>query len=401
MKLSYRAYDATGRLVTGNLEGTSKSEILARLKAKGLFPFETSASGEQPSRESWLNRELLRQGLSLQDRAQFCRMLAALLSAGVPVDRSLQIMSANGQGRRIERLAKESAEAIASGLSLSSVLAKQGSGFARHETGLIASAEQTGAFAPVLDDLSAMLDKRIELRGRLGSALVYPIVLLVMAIASLVVIGTVLVPSLAPLFSQDDVNRPLVITAFEGARDLYSNSGYQMAATAAAVLALAFLFFRSGYGRKLLDRALLKFLTMRQLESARICRTLSTLLKNGIPLQSAIRTTADVVKYRSVSEELTETVEKVVGGGRLSSAFETSSVVDRAARQLIAIGEETNRVEDMLLHIANTTETSAARRLERAMTLLTPLMTVALGLLIGGLIMSVMRAILSVNELAQ
>jgi general secretion pathway protein F len=401
MKLNYRAYDATGRLVTGSAEGVNKSEILARLKTRGLFPFETGTSGEPQSQSSFLNAELFTSGLSLTERAQFCRILAALLTAGVPLDRSLQIMSAKGHGRRIEKLSKDAAEAIAAGNAFSSVLGKPASGFARHETGLIASAEQTGTFAPVLEDLAMMLDRRLELRGRLSSALVYPIVLLVMAIASLIVIGTVLVPSLAPLFSESDANKPVVISAFETAKQLYQDSGYQIAAAAIALVGLIFMFFRTVSGRKLRDGAVLRFLTMRQLECARICRTLSTMLKNGVPLQSAIRSTADVVKFKSVSSELAQTVEKVVGGSKLSAALENSTVVDRTSRQLIAIGEETNRVEDMLLHIASTSETSATRRLERLMTLLTPLMTVALGLLIGGLIMSVMRAILSVNELAQ
>ncbi len=400
MKLSYRAYDASGRLVTGDMDGLTETDILSKLRHDGLFPFETSAGGSAKESQSWLTRDIGGTGLNLADRARFARILAALLKAGVPLDRALRIMTEQGHSKRIAKLSSEAAEAVAAGKTLSSVLANPATGFARHEVGLVVSAEQTGSFAPVLEDMAAMLDKRLELRSRLSSALVYPIVLLVMGLASMVVIATVLVPNLAPLFADNQSQMPWIMGAMISVIDLIKNHGLTILIAVPLFAAALFLALRSEGGKATLGRWLLKLRTVRQFEAARICRTMATLLKNGVPLQNAIRATAEAVKNNKVATELHDTLEKVVGGARLSRALETVSVLDPSARQLISIGEEANRVDDIMLHLANTLESDSSRRLERLMTLLTPLMTVALGMLIGGLIMSVMRAILSVNDLA-
>ncbi len=401
MKLAYRAYDANGRIVAGNIEGNSETDALARLKNNGLFPFETNKAHTSPQTSGWLTREIGNTGLGLAERARFSRMLAALIAAGVPLDRSLRLMTDPSHGKKISKVASEAAEAIASGQTLSAILARPIAGFAGHEVGMVASAEQTGNFATVLSTLSSTLDRQLELRAKLVSALVYPILLLIMAAASLVLIATVLVPNLTPLFADSGTEPPLVISFLMTAVNIVTENGIEIALALLTTLGLVIVFFTSAAGRKMWGNTLLRFRTAKQLEAARVCRTLSALIGAGVPLQSAIRTTSEAVSNHSVKLQLLEAVEKVIGGMKLSKALDHLSVLDAPSRQLIAVGEETNQVESLLAHAAVTLEALASRRIEQLMTLLTPLMTIALGLFVGGLIMSVMRAILSVNELAR
>jgi general secretion pathway protein F len=401
VNLAYRAYDANGRIVSGNIEGASETDALARLKLKGLFPFETSRSGLDVKSANWLTREIGRTGLGLTDRARFSRLLAALIAAGVPLDRSLRLMSDPSHGKRIARVAIEAAEAVTSGQTLSSVLARPTAGFARHEVGLVASAEHAGNFATVLTSLSSSLDQQVELRGKLGSALAYPLLLLIMAAASLVLIATILVPNLAPLFADSGTEPPMAITFLMNAVKVCTDHGLDIALALSASLGLAATYFSSTTGRTFAGNLKLRFRTGRQLEAARVCKTLSALIGAGVPLQTAMRITSEAVTNQTVRLQLLEAVEKIVDGLRLSKALENLSVLDPPSRQLIAVGEETNQVENLLAHAGATLQAAATIRIERLMTLLTPLMTIALGMLIGGLIMSVMRAILSINELAR
>jgi general secretion pathway protein F len=401
VKLEYRAYDANGRIVSGSIEGTSETDVVARLKYDGLFPFETCRASTTTLTTNWLTREIGNKGLGLSERARFSRILAALISAGVPLDRALRLMADPSHGKKISKVATEAAEGIASGHTLSSILARPIAGFAGHEIGQIASAEHTGNFVEVLSALSLTLDHQLELRSKLGSALVYPLLLLIMAIASLVLIATVLVPNLAPLFADSGTETPLAISFLISAVRIVTEHGLEIALALMSILALVVAFFTSAYGRRFWGNTLLRFRIARQLEAARLCKTLSALLAAGVPLQTAIRTTSEAVTNHSIKLQLLEAVEKVVGGLKLSKAVENLSVLDAPSRQLIAVGEETNQVESLLAHVAVTLEASATRRIERLMMLLTPLMTIALGLLVGGLIMSVMRAILSINELAR
>jgi general secretion pathway protein F len=338
--------------------------------------------------------------LRTKDRARFLRILSALLGAGVPIDRSLQLMSNPTHGKRMSTVAAIAAGKIASGQSLSAALNIPEARFAKHEIGLMRSAEQTGQFLDILDQLARLLDKQVDLRGKLTSALVYPLVLLAMSLVSLAVIMTVLIPNLLPLIADSDKPLPLILRALVATQGAVTEHAIQISlATVVAIALLAFVL-SSEWGRRLRQSFMLRFDLFRKTEATRIYRTLGTLIKNGVPLQLALRLTGETVKTQRTQREFDESLERLVAGARLAAAIDTVGVIDDQSRQLIAIGEESNRVDELLLYLADSNDADIARRLERAMTLLTPALTLLLGLLIGGLILSVMRVILSVNELA-
>ncbi len=399
MKLAYRAYDANGQIVAGEYEGRSVADIIARLRQAGLVPFETSENLDN-TKGHWLNRDIGRIGLSLQERARFSRVLAALLAAGVPLDRSLRLMSDKSHGRHIAQVSASASDAVSGGQALSKVLASPIAGFEPHEIGLIQSAERSGAFPPILQDLANSLDRKVELRGKIISAMVYPLVLLMMSGMSLTVILTVLIPNLMPLLTQTDKELPIMLTVLIGATDFAKHNTELLIAAGIIAFTLAFFAFRSESVREAWRGLLLRMRLFRNLESARAFQTLGTLLRNGVPLQASLLASAKTVKSNRVAHEIETATEEVVGGAKLAHAMRNVSVVDSQARQLIAAGEETNQLSDLLLYLANSLEQQSTRSIEQLMTLLTPLMTVGLGVLIGGLILSVMRVILSVNELA-
>jgi general secretion pathway protein F len=398
--ISYRAYDGGGLIVSGQRDGRDEHDVVSKLRQEGLIPFEIKPAGVSESGAGWLNREIGGQRLRTKDRARFLRILSALLGAGVPIDRSLQLMSNPTHGKRMSTVAAIAAGKIASGQSLSAALNIPEARFAKHEIGLMRSAEQTGQFLDILDQLARLLDKQVDLRGKLTSALVYPLVLLAMSLVSLAVIMTVLIPNLLPLIADSDKPLPLILRALVATQGAVTEHAIQISlATVVAIALLAFVL-SSEWGRRLRQSFMLRFDLFRKTEATRIYRTLGTLIKNGVPLQLALRLTGETVKTQRTQREFDESLERLVAGARLAAAIDTVGVIDDQSRQLIAIGEESNRVDELLLYLADSNDADIARRLERAMTLLTPALTLLLGLLIGGLILSVMRVILSVNELA-
>ena len=391
MQYSFRAINGKGVEVSGAIEAADLGAAERAILSMGLRPFETRIPSQS---SSWLNREI-GSAPTRADRVRFTRMLASLLSAGVPIDRALAVMSEDSANRRIKTSARLAAETIAAGQPLSAVMAKNQLGFSSAETGQIRAGEQTGKLPAALLSLATELERRQALRERIVSALVYPAILVVMAIASLVVIATILAPSLNPVFEQAGREPPILLrTVGMVAANIYWITGFF-----AALGIIGALLRLNGTGL-LPERLKLSLSPLKKLEAARFCRTLGNLLAQGANLQTSIRLTRDALYYKSSRQAADKVHEQVVTGTGLAVAAEALTFLDSSTRQLIRIGEETNQLPAMLTYAATSAETFATQRIERWMTLLTPALTVLIGLMIGGLIMSVMRAVFSLNELA-
>jgi general secretion pathway protein F len=396
----YQAYDPNGKVVEGFVDALSESDALNKLHGQGVIPFRARPADGAMVISSPRRFGLRRSSLGLAERARTMRQLSILLKSGITLDRALRILTLQPPTKRAKALVVACAEGVAAGKPLSTTLAGQNSGFAADEIGMIKAGEQTGSLAAVLEELGTMLERRLELRGRIVSALAYPAILLVMALLSLTVIATVLIPNIMPLFEQSGAELPLIVRIITSLSAGFRDHGLLLLLLALLVLLVAFYASRQPGAKLAWDRLLLKLPIAGGVEISRICRTLATLLHSGLALQSAMAAVRDVAANSITKQQLSHAIDEVTAGVKLAEAFKILTVLDAGSRQMIAIGEETNKLEAMLMQIAVNLETETTQRIERLMALLTPLLTIALGILVGGLIMSVMRAILSVNELA-
>jgi general secretion pathway protein F len=399
---AYEAFSASGSRVEGVLETSTVTEALTQLKRQGLTPFRTEAVGtkfEGMRSKAWSGRG--RAGLRW--RAAMASQLATLLLANVALDKALRILEQQSvkvwERETFSGLAKD----VASGLSLSLALQRQPIGLAQHEVGLIAAGEHAGGLADSLANLATLLEKRVALKDKITSALVYPAFLLTLAPISLIVIATVLAPSLAPLFDGSGAPMPLTLSMMVALNEEIQIRGLLWVSLAGALAVACVVIFRHGNipdVTPLLDRLHVFRSLRRKLATARICRTLGALLKSGAPLQTALLITSKTFNGGRVHSQVSGARDKVVGGTKLSVALKDVDAFSPAILQLVTVGEETNRVPAMLTFAAEREERSASETIERMMTLLTPLLTLLLGLLIGAMVMSIMNAILAVNSLA-
>jgi general secretion pathway protein F len=398
MEISYRAYDSSGRIQDGTLNARDQREALAKLSELGLLPI-TVGEGRKTAIRSWLSQDLTSGKPNLKQRSAFLHMLSSLLEAGVPLDGALRAVEAAGASKALSKLATHALKNITEGKSLSGALDDPSTGFQPVEIGLIRSGEQNALLVKSLTNLSQNLSKRLELRSKLFSAMTYPLVLVAMSILSLTVIVSVLVPNMAPLFEQSGQEPPLLIRTILNLRSFMLDNGFAVLAALIALTVILFASLRHPAIKKRLHKIWFKLPLIRRFEAARICRTLSLLLGNGMPVQNALRFAGDVCKSLVTRDEMQTACDKVIAGSRFHDAMRGVSVFRGSDLQLIGIGESTNKLDIMLGHVATSLEAEADRSVERLMTLMTPLATVGLGGLIAGLIVSVMSAILSVNEL--
>jgi general secretion pathway protein F len=193
----------------------------------------------------------------------------------------------------------------------------------------------------------------------------------------------------------------LALQMLGGLTALIQGNPWQFLIGIALIFLLLVLILRSALASRMFGALAYQMPWTKRNLSGRFCRVLGTLLRNGAHLQSALRLSLEAMANHRVKDDGARMLEEVVGGAKLSRALGNLNVFDSSSLRLIAIGEETNRLDYMLLHVADRNETSVARSLQRFVTLLTPALTVLLGLMIGGLILSVMRVVLSLNELTQ
>ena len=396
----FEAFSNTGTIAKGSIEASSSAAAIAILAQRNLRPYLVEPDTET-KQTTWFQFTVGK--LGLEWRAQFVRQLATLLAAGITLDRSLHLMVQQALRKSEMTAINGIAQSVTNGLSLSAALLKSDNLFKPDEIGLVKAGEQTGSPVPVLEELASLLERRIELRGRLVSAMVYPAFLLALAPVSLIIIATVLVPNLAPLFENSEAAMPLALSAMIWFSREFQERGllwFGLLVLLGIIVAWLFQLERvsSLWSEHSLELPIVGTLK-RKTESARICRTLGSLIRSGSPLQSALQAVVEATPSKPTQVKMQKVRDLVVAGAKLGDALRTVPSIAKPSLQMIAIGEETNKLDTMLLYVAVDEERSVSLSIDRLMTLLTPLLTIALGLFVGGIVMSIMQAILSVNEL--
>jgi general secretion pathway protein F len=399
----YQALTIEGGREDGEVTAATQQKALAILGQRRLSVFDIAQSDGTADtvKSSWAN--FARQP-NVNWRASFYRKLAVLLAAGIPLDRALHTITSQSTKDWESNLLNSIDKGISEGRSLSAVLQTCSERFARFETGILVVGETSGSIAPVLQELASTMEKQAEIRSKVSSALVYPLFLMALVPLSLVLISSVLVPNIAPLFDATSVPMPVMLRAMVVFHATVTGSPVASAMSTVAVVSfIVWAATRPSVQNWMrLQARKLPFIghITGTMESSRLCRLLATLLRNGSPLQTALVTLETTSPATHVQQALQRVRRAVSSGQKLSAAFAKETVLARGTTEMIAIGEETDQLGAMLSYAALSHELESAALIDRLMTLLVPLLTVLMGLLVGGIMLSVMQAILSINQLA-
>jgi general secretion pathway protein F len=402
----YKAVRPTGEPVEGQLEAANRQGAVSQLADMGYVPVRVDQAGGT-SFAGILSMDLFgsgSKGTSPRDIMIATREIATLLDAGVELERALGIVVELSARPAIQALFRDVLEEVRGGSALSDALEKRANRFPPSYVSMVRAGEIGGALPIVFERLATYLESAHASRENLRSALIYPIILLIMAVASVAVMVTVVLPQFEPLFAGSGKELPLLTRIMLSASDAVEQYGL-----IALVLILlgGVLFrqrlrnptFRLGWHRRILAAPVMGELLLK-LDIARFARTLGTLMQNGVATLAAFAIVRETVSNSHLAKGLDASAERIQSGATISDALVAVPKFPDLAAHLIRVGEETGQLEEMLIRLAQIYEDDARRSVQRLLALLLPALTAIIGLFIAAIIASIFLAIVSVNQLA-
>jgi len=404
-KFRYKAVTAEGQVEEGEWEAEDRAAVVAGLQASGRIPIRAEACG----RGRALRRMSLTRGVDRAGRVPFdvvlewTRALSSLLGAGIPIDRSLQIVAASADDARARRLAEAAQTTVRAGAPLSAALGERPDVFSRFYINMVKAAEAGGHLEEGLARLEQYLERRKAAREQLLSALTYPLILLVVTALSLLLIITYVVPQFEPLFIGKLDQMPWSTAMIFAVAGAIRRFGWIGGAAVVVLGAAGLRLWQDGERRVGIDRLLLRlplFGPVQALKEASVfARSLGMLLEGGMPLVSAFSIAKDTVGNRALARDLTEAMAAIREGAGLSGPLASVDGLPAVAMQMVRVGEESGRLDAMLLRVSEVCERELAAKVGRALRVLEPALIVGMGGVIGGIIASLMAAIVSVNDI--
>jgi general secretion pathway protein F len=396
-RFAYKAVDAGGRVIEGEMEAASRQAVVERLKADGHVPIRA-----ETRRGGWLTMPLFAGGarrLDARDVLGFTRELATLLEAGLPLDRALGVFGEMAPSGTLRDAVRRVREKLRQGATLADALEADEAHFPEYAVGMVRAGEAGGALPSVLTRLAQSLERAHALRDEVRTALQYPIIVLVMSGLSVIVLLTAVIPEFKPLFADMGAATPFTTKIVIAASDLFRAYWWSLAIP---VLLVALVVerkradpkWRLARDRLALRLPLIGDLT-RKIEAARMSRTLGTLLSNGVPVLSALTMTAGALSNQEFAGAIAELRTRLKKGEGLAEPLRLAGILPPLAVQLVRVGEETGQLEAMLLRLADIYDEEVRRGIKRLLGLLVPAITIGLGGFVAFVVGSMLSAIMS------
>lgn len=389
----YKALNAQGEMLQGQMEAASSAEVALRLQEQGHLPVETREASATDAAFDW--RALWKpKPFTGGNLVLLTQQLATLLAAGQPLDRALTILLELPDDAQAKRTLTEVRDAVRGGASLSAALERQHGSFSRLYVNMVRAGEAGGNVHETLQRLAEYLERASALRTRVINALIYPAILLILVGLSLLFLLGYVVPQFGAMYESLDAQLPwfskLVLSAGEFVRNWW------IVLLAVPLLALLWVerkrreaaFMRRVDAWLLQQKGIGSLLA--KLETARLTRTLGTLLRNGVPLLMALGIARNVLDNRVLAEDVDAAADDVKNGMGLSLAMAKGKRFPRLALQMMQVGEESGALDVMLLKTADTFEQETQAAMDRLLAALVPAITLLLAAVVGVVILSVL-----------
>jgi len=389
----YKALNTRGETLDGQMEAASDAEVVLRLQEQGHLPVEARLASEGGG-EGSLRSLFKPKPFSGERLVQFTQQLATLLGAGQPLDRALTILLDLPEDEGAKRTISDVRDQVRGGTALSTALERQHGSFSRLYINMVRAGEAGGTLQDTLQRLADYLERSRSLRGRVMNALIYPAILILMVGLALLFLLGYVVPQFGVMYESLDAELPFFTKIVLGLGELVRDWWIVLL----AVPALAALWF----DRRLRDPAFrarfdewllgLKFVggLVARIETARLMRTLGTLLKNGVPLIAALGIGRNVLGNRALAADVEAAGEEVKNGVALSTALARGKRFPRLALQMVQVGEESGALDTMLLKTADTFEAETGQALDRMLAALVPVITLLLAVVVMVVILAVL-----------
>ena len=396
----YRAADRRGQTIDGVMEAADARAVVERLQKDAYYPIRVSPHAE---RARWPAFGASGR-FSQRDLLSLTQQLATLVEAGLPLDRALAILEELAPSPRVKAIVGDLLVTVRGGASLSEALAKHHPRpFSRLYINMVRAGEKGGVLEITLRRLAEFLEARAAFAAAVFSALAYPAFITAAGICAVVFLMTFVIPRFATIFADLGQAVPLPTQIL-----LSVSAGFQhywwagVLGILAAIVAWR-VWTGTPEGRLQWDQTLLGLplagpLTVK-VETARFARTLGTMLKSGVPVMGALAVVGDMMTNQAIGRAVDRLADGVKRGGTIAAGMQTEARFPALAIHMVRVGEETGRLEEMLLKVAETFEADVRTELQRVVGLLGPAVILGMGVLVAFIVVAMLLAIFSINEI--
>jgi general secretion pathway protein F len=390
----YQAVDAHGKMENGQLNAESEKDALRILRGKNLTPvkIQESKQGLEGAR---------RKKISNADLLDFTNGLCTLVEARVPIDKALRLLDGITESPAMKELVLNLLRDVKEGKSLADAMESHPSVFSKMYVNIVRAGEEGGILHDLLPDLADFLDTNTKTRQAIVSAMIYPIVLLVTGVISVFLLLVFVVPQFAAMFEDAGTGIPPSALFLLNLSDFIQSYGYLF-----IILAVSLVFFwyrldKDPVTKLQKDNFLLSLPLIGRLilykECAVFSRTLGALLGAGIPLIRSLRVSREVVVNTVLSKHLTDVEEDVRGGAGLGISIEKTGIFPTLLHQLVAVGEESGRTSEILLKSASTFDNYVRTQMSVIVSAMQPALIIFLAIAVGGITITMLSAVFSMN----
>jgi len=398
----YRVTDASGRVSEGVIEAAGERAATDRLREMNLVPIRVWAAKAGAERR-W--ERSLRGGprAARKDLLPFLQGFRTLLAAGIPMDRALEMTAEFFRGGPMGAVSVSLLREVRGGRSLSDAMRNApGEPFSRFLVQMVQAGQATGRLEEALEQAYRFLERSRDFRANLLGSLLYPAILLFASVVSVVLLVVFVVPRFAGVFAASGVLLPLPTRILLGVSTFLRENAVYLVTAAVLAFVLARGALSRPETRREWDRGMMTWPviggTVTALETSRVMRSLSSLLSGGVPILHAFTIAREVSGNTAVRDGMETARLRIQGGAKVARALEEATPFPPLALQMIAVGEETGRLDAMLESVADTYEDTARRSLKNFLTLLEPVVILAMGLLVGFIVFAMFLAVFRLNE---
>jgi general secretion pathway protein F len=396
----FRAVAADGKVRTGTLSGETEKMVAMELRRQGLAPVYV---GLQPKKAFQLRLPSFVRGRR-KDVLFFTQELSTLLNAGVPLDRALAITAELGERPNFRFIVSDVLRVLKGGKSLADSLATHPEYFSELYVNMVRAGEASGALSVVFERLAEFENSRDDLRNYIISSMIYPALLSLVGLGSILVLVNFVAPRFAAVFEESRIPMPLPTRMMLEASRLLRAYGWIAVVAVAGAGAVFYSYVRTAAGRLWWDTLRLRVPllggALRRAETARFARAMGTLVANGVGLVQAIGIAGAILNNRRIAGSLDAVAQGVKRGEGIAAPLSRSGQFPPLAGHLLTVGEETGHLDQMFSRMAEIYENETRAAIRRFTALFEPMVILVMGVIVGALILSMLLAITSINEVA-
>lgn len=392
----YSAMDTSGRNVSGTLEADSLELVRAKLADLSYHILTIRETKARGGAQGWFAGI---QRVKLRDLVMFSRQFATMIDAGLSVVKCLDILQKQARNPKLKDVTGEIKRDVGGGMSLTETLQRHPRIFSALYVNMIRAAEAAGILDQVLDRLATFLEKEQETRNKIKSAMMYPAVVFCFATLVLLALVFFVLPKFKGIFETMGLELPLSTKLMLNSSDYMRDYWYVALIVIVGTAVGAKLIARTDKGQYAIDAAKLRLPIfgdlMLKTSVSRFARTFGTLISSGVPVLRALEIVADTAGNRVISDTVVQARESIKEGEKISTPLFGSNIFPVMVTQMIAVGEETGRLDQMLVKVSNFYDEEVDATLKGLTSLIEPLMIVGLGLIVGFVAVSVISPIYS------